>query len=99
MSHVLGDAGRAFLKAFGAALLVVLIGVSQQQTLHGAVAIGIAGLAASFAAGLAALQVFVPALSFRKYFPGIVGAVLDSFVHAALGAFIVAVIGMLSFNA
>lgn len=96
MSQVLGDAGRAFLKAFGSGLLVVLIGISQQNTLHGAVAIGVAGLAASFGMGLAAVQVFVPALSFRKAFPGITGALIDSFVHASLGAFIVAVIGILA---
>lgn len=94
MSHLLGEAGRAFLKAFLASLLVVAIGVSQQANLNDAIAIGIAGLMASFGAGLAAIQAFVPELTFRSLIPGLPGAMLDSFVHAALGSFIVAVIGI-----
>lgn len=96
MSHLLGDAGRAFLKAFAATLFVVLIGVSSQTNLDAALGFGVAGLAASLAAGLAAIQVFIPSLSFRAAVPGALGPMLDSFAHAFLGAFVVAVTGWLA---
>jgi hypothetical protein len=94
MDHVLGEAGRAFVKAFASAVLIVAIGVSQQATLHDAVAVGIAGVMAAIAAGLAAVQVFVPRLSVRAYIAGLAGAAVDSFLHAFLGSFIVAVAGI-----
>jgi hypothetical protein len=94
MDHVLGEAGRAFIKVFVSGIIIVAVGVSSQATLHDAVAVGIAGVMAAFGAGLAALQVFVPRLSVRTYIAGLAGAAIDSFLHAFLGSFIVAVAGI-----
>lgn len=96
MNTLLGNAGKAFLKVFAAALLVVAIGITKQPDLNGAIAVGIAGIMAAFAAGLAALQAFVPDLTFAAYLPAPWGSLVDSFVRAGLGAFITAVIGILS---
>lgn len=96
MASILGDAGRAALKAFLASLLVLAPGVSAAPNLNRAVAVGIAALMASLAAGFAAVQVFVPQLSFRAWIPDPWGPMLDSFVHAFLGAFITGVIGILN---
>lgn len=92
---LLGNVGKVLLKTLGSALLVVLIGISSQTTLHGAVAVGIAGVMAAIASTLAAIQVFVPQVTFQKYLPGPLGAVLDAFGQAAVGAFITAAIGIL----
>jgi uncharacterized membrane protein YhaH (DUF805 family) len=94
VDHVLGEAGRAALKAFLSSLLVVAIGISQQTNLDNAVAIGIAGLMAAFGTLLAVVQTFVPELSLRAYLPGLPGVLSDAFIHAFLGAFIVALIGI-----
>jgi hypothetical protein len=42
---------------------------------------------------IAAVVTLLPQLSFQQYFPGLVGQVIDAFVHAALGSFLVATAG------
>jgi hypothetical protein len=96
MNTLLANAGKAFLKAFLAALLVVAIGISTQPNLNGAVAVGVAGIMASIAAGLAAVQTYVPQLTFAPYLPAPYGSILDSFIRAALGAFVTSIIGILA---
>lgn len=96
MNTLLANAGKAFLKAFLAALLVVAIGVSSQPNLNGAIAVGIAGVMAALAAGLAAVQTFIPQLTLAPYLPVPYGSIADSFVRAALGSFVVAMVGILS---
>lgn len=93
---VFSDAGLAFLKATGSALLVVAIGISASPNLDSAVAVGIAGVIAAFAAGLAALQVFVPQISFRMWIGEPWGAIFDSFTHAAVGGFLTSLIGIMA---
>lgn len=95
MHQLLDDAGRAALKAFLASLLIIAPGIYQAPDLNSAVALGIAALMAAIAAALAAIQVFVPKLSFRAYVPGLAGAALDSFAHAFLGAFLTSIVGWL----
>lgn len=96
MQKVLSDSALAFLKVTGAALIVVAIGVTAQSNLNGAVAVGIAGLMAAVAAGVAAAQVFLERLSFRAYLPEPWGALADSFVHGFLGGFLPAITGWLA---
>jgi hypothetical protein len=89
---VLGKAGRAFLRAFLAAALTYSTGVLAAPNLNQAYALGVAALAASVAAGLAAVQAYVPALTFK----GTYAELLNSFTRAALAAFLVSVIGILN---
>jgi hypothetical protein len=95
MDTLLANAGKAFLKAALASFLVVVYGLASQPTIHGALAIGIAALMAAVAAGLAAIQTFIPQLTFAPYLPAPWGSILDSFIRAALGAFVVSLIGIL----
>jgi hypothetical protein len=96
MVAVLENAGRAFLKVFAPALLVVAIGISTQPNLDRATAVGIAGLFAAIAAGLAALQTYVPALTFRYWVGDPAGRYVDAFAHGFLGALLTAIIGILN---
>ena len=96
MNKTLHDALYAFGKAFVSVAIVVLIGISSSPNFNGAVGLGLAGLCAAIAAGLAAVQTFIPAISFRAYVADPFGPALDSFVHAALGAFLVAIVGWLN---
>lgn len=93
---VLENAGRAFLKVIGPALLVVAIGISQQPNLDRATAVGIAGLFAALAAGLTAIQTFVPQITVRYWIGDPAGRYVDAFIHGFLGAFITALIGILN---
>lgn len=79
-----------------AALLVVAIGISASPNFDGAVALGLAGLISIVAAGLTAVQAYVPFLSLQSYIPGIAGKMADAFVRAGLGAFLVSVLGWLA---
>jgi hypothetical protein len=96
MHELLSNAGRAFLKVFGAALLTVAIGISAQPTLHGAVLVGIAGVMAALAAGLGALQTFLPGFTLAAYIKAPYGPIADTFIRGALGAFLTAIIGLLA---
>lgn len=96
METLLANAGKAFLKVFGAALLVVLIGITKQPTLTAALGVGVAGIMASIAAGLAALQTYIPQLTFAPYVPAPYGSILDSFTRAFLGALVTALVGLLA---
>lgn len=89
MKNLLSAAGRAFLRVFLAALLVYAVGISHAKNLNEVVALGVAALLASLAAGLRAVQAYVPALTFSKWLPMPYGAIADSFVHGFLAAFIV----------
>lgn len=96
MVTVLENAGRAFLKVFGPAILVVAIGIAQQPDLDRAVAVGIAGLMAAIAAGLTAMQTYLPQITVRFWVGDPVGRYLDAFLHGFLGALLVSIIGVLN---
>lgn len=96
MTIVLERAGAAFLRAFGAAIITYGIGVLAAPDLHAGVVLGAAAVAASVAAGLRAVQVFVPQLSFKSLFPGTPGALVDSFARAFIGVLITAATGWLA---
>ena len=95
-SKTLHDAALALLKTLGSGILVVAIGIFSAPNLDRAVAVGIAGIMALLAALAAAVQVFVPQISFRAWIGEPWGSLLDSFVHGFLGAFLTSIIGILN---
>jgi hypothetical protein len=91
MRGVLSAAGRSFLRAFVASVVLLAPGVLAAPDLNQTKVLGVAALIASLAAGFKALQVFVPQLAFGgKY-----GELANSFVRAFLGAFLTSIIGIL----
>ena len=69
MKELLATAGREFLRAFGASLLILAPGVLAAPNYDQMFLLGVGALAASIAAGLKAVQELVPLLSFA----GLVG--------------------------
>lgn|SRR5574338_234865 len=96
MKKLLREAGREFLKAFGATLIVVLPGVLVATNLDQAFALGVSALIACFAAGFKAIQVLVPQISFAGFVRQPVAAYLDAFTRTAVAAFLVSVIDFLN---
>lgn len=96
MHALLSAAGRAFLRAFGAAIIVYSFGVLAAPNLNRAYDVGVAALAASVAAGIRALQAFVPQLTFAHYIGGLAGTLIDAFVHGLLGSMVITVPGALN---
>jgi hypothetical protein len=92
---VLSNAGRSFLRAFGASVLVLSTGVLAAPNLNQAYALGVAALVASVVAGLGALQSFVPQLTTGKIF-GAYGLIVDSAIRAFIGAVIIFLPGVLN---
>ncbi len=99
MKALLAAAGRTFLKAFGASVIVLAPGVLSAPDLNNAYGLGVAALFASVAAGVRAIQVFVPQLSFVGLLPDsakVAAAWIDAFVRGFLGAFLVSIVGVLN---
>jgi hypothetical protein len=94
--ELLSAAGRAFIGAFAVSVVALSTGILAAPNLNEAYALGVAALFASLAAGVKVLQEFVPALRFGTYIPQPFGAYLDAFLQAALGAFLVLLIGVLN---
>ncbi len=93
---LLSAAGRAFIGAFAASVVVLSTGVLAAPNLNEAFALGVAALFASVAAGVKVLQEFVPQLRFGSYLKQPFGAYLDAFVQAGLGALLVSLVGVLN---
>jgi len=96
MRHLLSEAGRSFLRAFAGSLLILLPGVLAAPDMNQVLGLATAAIISSVVAGLKAIQVFVPQLSFSAYLPGLKGALLDSFARAFLGSFVVLLQGVLA---
>ena len=96
MKQVLANAGRAFLSAFGAALIVFLPGIFAAPNLDQSYALGVSALLASFAAGLKVLQDFIPFLSWSSLVDQPYAAWLDSFTRGFLSYLIVTLPGILN---
>lgn len=96
MKKLLSAAGRAFIGAFAVSVLTLSTGILAAPNLDQAYALGVAALFASLAAGVKAIQVFVPQLSFGAFIRQPIGAYLDAFLQAALGALTVSLIGILN---
>lgn len=95
MVKLLYAAGTAFLRAFGITFLLAVTGILAAPNVDAGVALSVAALIASIAAGLRAIQVFIPQLSFATFIPQPAGAWVDSFARAFLAALVVAVAGLL----
>lgn len=93
---LLSSAGRAFIGAFAVSVVTLSTGILSAPNLNEAYALGVAALFASLAAGVKVLQEFVPALRFGSYIAQPFGAYLDAFLQAALGAFLVLLVGVLN---
>ena len=96
MKKVLYEAGRAALKAFAVTFLTFASGLLAATNLQEFYSLAVAALVASIVAGVKAVQVFVPQLSFAGLFPSqpVVASYLDAFVIAGLSAFLVLVEGL-----
>lgn len=89
MKKLFTAAAKAAVLAAGAIALTYGYGIFSAPNLAAAIALAVAMVAASFAGGLAALQEFVPQLSFGAYIPQPWGAYVDRFVQTALATLIV----------
>ena len=100
MGVLLEKAGASFLRAFLGSLIVLAPGILAAPNLNRGVAIGMAGVMAAIAAGLKAIQVYVPTISVVGYIHNDAakpaGAIADSFLRAAIAAFLTGIIGILN---
>lgn len=95
MLTLMSEAGRSFLRAFVGSIVILGPGVLAAPSFHQAVLLGMAAVVASIAAGLKALQVFIPKLSFKSISAlGIYYVYVDSFVRAFIAAFLTSIIGI-----
>jgi len=91
MTLLFEKAGASFLRAFAVAFVFYASGIINAPDTSAAVALSIAALGASIAAGLKAVQVFVPAFSWGSLVSPTIATYADSFTRAFAGTFIVAV--------
>lgn len=90
MTKVLERAGASFLRVFGTSVLFFAPGILNAPDKGTAISLGVAAFAGSVAAGLRAVQEFVPQISWKSLVAGTPGALLDSFTRAFVGVFIAA---------
>lgn len=90
------DAATAFLKAFGVVALAATIGLLSLPNYQDVGALALAGFCAALAAGFAALQAFVPALSVRRLIAEPWGSAIDAGIHAGLATFLTLAAGWLN---
>jgi hypothetical protein len=96
MRHLLANAGRSFVRAFGAQFLVSVFGILAAPDVSTAIALSLAALVACLAAGLRALQEFVPMLTTGSLIHNpLYAALVDSFLRASLSSLVVFVTGWL----
>lgn len=88
MTTLLERAGASFLRAFGVTFLFLVVGILNAPDKNAAVALSIAALAAAIAAGIRAVQVFIPALSWSSLLPQPWAAWVDAFTRAFVGVFL-----------
>ncbi len=96
MTKLLFAAGTAFLRAFGITFLMAATGIAAAPNVSSAQALSIAALIASIAAGLRAIQVFIPQLSFGAFVRQPIAGWIDSFTRAFLAALVTALAGLLA---
>lgn len=90
----------AALTSFGRSFLVTFIafaaGILGATNTSSAIALSIAALAASVAAGLRTIQIFIPQLSFKAFLPVPFAAYADAFTRQFLSSGTVALAGWLA---
>jgi hypothetical protein len=94
--EVFSSAARAFAIAFGSSALILAGPVLDAADVKTAVALGIAALIASIAAGVKALQEYIPQISVGSYVKQPFGAWIDAFLQGGIGAFAVLLFNWLS---
>lgn len=93
--------GTSFGRAFGITFLSSAVGILGATNTSAAIALSIAALGASVAAGLRSIQVFIlliggPDISFSRIFGKVWGAYADAFVRVFLATFTISVAGWLA---
>jgi hypothetical protein len=97
MQKLLYAAGTSFLRAFGVTFLFAATGLLNAPDFSTARALSWAALAASLTAGLRAVQVFIPQISFSSFVtPPSLAAWIDAAARAGVAAFITGVTGWLA---
>lgn len=96
MNKLLFAAMTAFGRAFIVTFLLAATGILSAPNQEAAVALSWAALVASIVAGLRAVQVFVPQMSFAEFFPQPIAAWVDAFSLAFLASFITLLTGWLA---
>lgn len=96
MNKLLFAAMTAFGRVFLVTFLLAATGILTAPDLVSASALALAALVASIVAGLRAIQVFVPALSFARLLPQPMAAWVDSFTRAFVGIFLTLSTGWLT---
>lgn len=96
MTHLLEKAGASFLRAFGASLVVLAPGLLGAPNFNGAKLLAVSAVFSALTAGLKAIQIYAPQVTFASILPQPFAAWVDSFARAFLGSFIAAVAGVLS---
>lgn len=90
----------AVMTAFGRVFLVTLLlaatGILTAPDQETAVALSLAALVASFVAGLRAVQILIPGITFARLFPQPIAAWVDSFTRAFLAVFVTLLTGWLA---
>lgn len=96
MEKLLYAAGTSFLRSFAVTFVSFAAGILGATNYSAAVALSIAALAASAAAALRSVQVFVPKLSFATLLAQPWAAYVDAFSRQFLASGIVALAGWLA---
>lgn len=96
MQKLLFAASTAFLRAFGVTFLFAATGLLAAPNQAALIALSWAALVASLVAGIRAVQVFIPGLSFASLLPQPYAAWVDSFARAFLASFLTLLTGWLA---
>ena len=96
MNKLLFAAMTAFGRAFLVTFLFAVTGILSATNQETAVALSWAALVASIVAGLRAIQVFVPSISWQSVLPQPIAAWVDAFTLAFLSSFITLLTGWLA---
>lgn len=95
MVSLLSAAGRSFLRAFLAAILVFAPGILSAPNLNQSYLLGVAALLAAIAAGIRAIQAYVPEITLVHYLGHPFGDWADSFLRAFVASLVVTLPGVL----
>jgi hypothetical protein len=96
LTDVLQKAGASFLRAFGVAFLFFVTGILNAPNKDAAVSLSIAAFVGSLAAGLRAVQVFIPQLSWAGIMNQPFAAWADAFTRAFLATLLITLTGWLA---
>jgi hypothetical protein len=93
MKQLLSAAGRAFLRAFIAALIVYAAGIAAAPNLNRTYLVAVAALIGAAAAGIRAIQAYLPKLTLSRYLGHPYGDWADSFLQGFAGSLVITLPG------